>query len=609
MKNRFLAGAIASMMLAVIPVAAFAAPEAPSKPLLSNATLADATTSEAQLRVTWTASIGPNLVGHTVSLTSAAGSIQGAESCQGTACSATFSNLIAGTSYVATVTAVDESGAGTPASSDPRVAVTAPAAPTSLAVSPDGANLTLSWAPPSNTGGQSLTSYVISAPDSGFVEQSVPGTQTTFTAANLNRGQTYAFQVRAVNSFGTSVAARASAVAPTTPDAPSAPTVTVIGQKVTVTWSEPDNRGSQIESYVVTLLRGGVVAQTDSNVTSATTTKEFVVATTGSYQAKVAARNGIGLGLESPLSQAATVTSGSQLLSNNPSLDTPAPSSLSIGTTAQLSANAPSGEPVQIRNTTSQFCALSGTTVRALAEGTCVIRVSAAATDTYDAGLTLVEIEIVTASLPGAVAVIAPPVLDARPRLSGSAKLGEFLVASPGSWQNQSGLEFKYRWFRCDAELSNPSAIQAQASCELVAGASLFNYLVGALDEGSHILVEVTALNSSGLSTTSYSSTVFFGTEAVTPSAGEPAYWPKKLSDNSIKLYAKNIVGVGKVQFFLNGKEIAWVRAVDETDPKLRKANGFNYLVRTVNLKAGMKNAVEIYVDGERVRRAAYTVR
>jgi len=78
-----------------------------------------------------------------------------------------------------------------------------------------------------------------------------------------------------------------------------------------------------------------------------------------------------------------------------------------------------------------------------------------------------------------------------------------------------------------------------------------------------------------------------------------------------VKFYAKNPVGVGKVQFMLNGREIAWVRAIDATDPKLRTVAsgpmaGVSYLVRTITLQPG-KNALEIYVDGERVRRVAYT--
>jgi hypothetical protein len=76
-----------------------------------------------------------------------------------------------------------------------------------------------------------------------------------------------------------------------------------------------------------------------------------------------------------------------------------------------------------------------------------------------------------------------------------------------------------------------------------------------------------------------------------------------------VKMYAKNPVNAGKIQFMVNGREIAWVRATDETDPKLRtRSNGELYLVRTVTLQPG-KNALEIYIDGERVWRAAYTLR
>jgi len=87
----------------------------------------------------------------------------------------------------------------------------------------------------------------------------------------------------------------------------------------------------------------------------------------------------------------------------------------------------------------------------------------------------------------------------------------------------------------------------------------------------------------------------------------QPSFWTKKLDAGSAKIYAKNIVGVGKVQFFLNGKEIAWVRAADSVNPKLRNANGASYLVRTVEFVAGQKNVLEIYVDGLRAKRAAYS--
>ena len=85
------------------------------------------------------------------------------------------------------------------------------------------------------------------------------------------------------------------------------------------------------------------------------------------------------------------------------------------------------------------------------------------------------------------------------------------------------------------------------------------------------------------------------------------ASWTKNLGSGDVKMYAKNIVGAGKVQFMLNGQEIAWVRAESISDPKLREANGSHYMVRAVELVQGQKNVLEIYVDGVRAWRAAYS--
>jgi uncharacterized Zn-binding protein involved in type VI secretion len=80
----------------------------------------------------------------------------------------------------------------------------------------------------------------------------------------------------------------------------------------------------------------------------------------------------------------------------------------------------------------------------------------------------------------------------------------------------------------------------------------------------------------------------------------------KRVGDR-VRFMVKDVVGAGKIQFKINGKEVAWVRAVDATDPKLRKTSSNEpYFVRTSSLVRG-KNAVEIFVDGERVKRASYT--
>jgi hypothetical protein len=80
----------------------------------------------------------------------------------------------------------------------------------------------------------------------------------------------------------------------------------------------------------------------------------------------------------------------------------------------------------------------------------------------------------------------------------------------------------------------------------------------------------------------------------------------KRVGDR-VRFMVKDVVGAGKIQFKINGKEVAWVRAVDATDPKLRKtSSNESYFVRTSSLVRG-KNAVEIFVDGERVKRASYS--
>jgi hypothetical protein len=147
--------------------------------------------------------------------------------------------------------------------------------------------------------------------------------------------------------------------------------------------------------------------------------------------------------------------------------------------------------------------------------------------------------------------------------------------------------------------VSSVSIAGLTATVEVVAGAILFTIPLG-LEAGVYDLRVVSGFG------------VLVVQDALSVSAGAPVLSSlpqassKKISDSEVKVYAKNLVGAGKVQYFVNGLEVAWVRAADSTDPKLRSANGAYYLVRTVELVAGQKNVIEIYVDGERVKRAAY---
>ena len=604
-----IAAVLATFALTAAPTAAWAAaPLAPSTPAISSSSEPGAASTEAKVLVNWTASASADVVGHTVRLTPDGGTaITGVATCAGSACSATFSSLTGGTSYTATVTATNGANESTSVTSNPFVALSIASSPQQRAVSASGTDIVLTWTAPASNGGSAITSYSITAPGSDFAGATVTGDIRTYTATGLTRGTSYTFQIAAVNGIGSSATGAFPAqVAPDSPDAPAAPTIALAAGGVRVDWVAPASGGAQIQSYAVTLYRGDSIVETASAVDGSLTTHSFVTSTTGIYKATVAARNSVDLGPASVFSSTVTI-SGGALLTNVPTFSPSSVSPLVVGQTQSLTASAPSGEPVTVVSNNSAICTLISGVLRAVSAGTCTLSATAAANDTYDSGSATLSVSITAAAAAGGggAAPVAAPVLTARPVLTGSAVLGEYLVASAGTWQSQANLDFSYRWLSCDIALSAPTASQVEKNCQAIGTERLFRYLVSATDDGKNLLVEVTAINSSSLTSVTYSSTVLFNTVEVEQAT--PAYWPKKLNDSSVKLYAKNIVGAGKVQFFLNGREIAWVRAADANDPKLRTANGFQYLVRTVTLKAGMKNVLEIYVDGERVRRAAYS--
>jgi uncharacterized Zn-binding protein involved in type VI secretion len=144
-------------------------------------------------------------------------------------------------------------------------------------------------------------------------------------------------------------------------------------------------------------------------------------------------------------------------------------------------------------------------------------------------------------------------------------------------------------------------------STDSVEGASLLNagratYLVRTVDLAAGIKTVIE---------------VFVDGERVTRSAytgtKEPltgfSSWTSLQKDNQVKVFAKNVIGAGKIQIKVNGKEIAWTRAASATSVEgasLLNAGGAYYLVRTVTLNLGVKSAIEVYVDGKRLTRSAY---
>lgn len=105
----------------------------------------------------------------------------------------------------------------------------------------------------------------------------------------------------------------------------------------------------------------------------------------------------------------------------------------------------------------------------------------------------------------GQAAAAAVPANTSPPTISGDARQGQTLTASPGTWSGTTPIAYTYQWFRCGANLDN---------CAPIVGAANNTYTVGAADVGGRLLVQVTATNAEG------SGTAQASTGVVAPATG-----------------------------------------------------------------------------------------
>jgi predicted RNA-binding protein with TRAM domain len=183
-----------------------------------------------QVSLSWVAPLsdgGSPVTGYNVYMSSSAAS-RGTELATVTSTGYTVTGLTNGTKYFFRVTAVNALGEG-PASAQvavvPAIAapppppVTPPSAPGALMVGVASAQVSLSWAPPSLTGGSPVTGYNVymsTVPGAGGTRVASV-TATNYTATGLTNGTTYYFEVTAVNSAGEGPASVQVAATPVAP--------------------------------------------------------------------------------------------------------------------------------------------------------------------------------------------------------------------------------------------------------------------------------------------------------------------------------------------------------------------------------------------------------
>ena len=92
-------------------------------------------------------------------------------------------------------------------------------------------------------------------------------------------------------------------------------------------------------------------------------------------------------------------------------------------------------------------------------------------------------------ALASARQMAASPTNSSAPTIGGTARSGETLTATSGSWAGGTPITYAYQWQRCNSSGS---------SCGTIGGATNQNYVASAGDVNKTIRVQVTATNSDG---------------------------------------------------------------------------------------------------------------
>jgi hypothetical protein len=178
-----------------------------------------------------------------------------------------------------------------------------PSAPTDISAVGGTSAATVQWSTPSYTGTTALTNYQVrwssNAGQTWSNPQSVPATATTYTAS-LTGGQSYVFQVAAVNAAGSgpwSTSSNSVNVI-SSPSAPTNVTGVTGYESVTLSWQAPSNQGgAPTTGYTIRYSTDGGGAWTQLPNTGTTATQATVSGLTSQagYIFEVAAINAAGV--------------------------------------------------------------------------------------------------------------------------------------------------------------------------------------------------------------------------------------------------------------------------------------------------------------------------
>ncbi len=189
-----------------------------------------------------------------------------------------------------------------------------PSAPRNITSEAGYRQITLSWNPPTNTGGSRVIGYDIQILNGSFWESlSFSHGSTTYTHRNLSPATTYSYRIYSRNANGRGARSQISATtkALSAPAAPTELTATASGStQIDLSWSAPsDNGGSAITGYRVEVSTNAGSTWSDlvTNTGKASTTYEHTGLTLGTTRHyRVSAINDTGTGDPSNVSNTTT---------------------------------------------------------------------------------------------------------------------------------------------------------------------------------------------------------------------------------------------------------------------------------------------------------------
>jgi predicted phage tail protein len=165
--------------------------------------------------------------------------------------SRTAKGLINGTKYYFRIRAHNTAGWSKPSTVVTAVPRTVPGAPLSPVATPGNSSVTLSWQPPSNTGGAKVDNYTVQAPNFGVWTDIASTTELTYPVTGLWNGTPYDFRIVARNTAGRGTPSLPVQAVPfTSPGAPMKLTATSGKDWINLTWNPPlGDGGRPVQGY------------------------------------------------------------------------------------------------------------------------------------------------------------------------------------------------------------------------------------------------------------------------------------------------------------------------------------------------------------------------